>query len=164
MASELTLTRPTQQLSPEDAAYLGGLIDGEGTISLTRRHAGERRQLVVSISSTESCILDWVLATVATGKITRKRVVSSRHAPGLTYSISNRQALSVLTQVSPYLRSYKRRRAQLVLERYLILTPRNGKYSDATSRARDEFERDFLQINARQHPARAPTSVSRSAR
>jgi hypothetical protein len=59
----LTLTRPTRQLSPEDAAYLGGLIDGEGTISLTRRHAGERRQLVVSISSTEACILDWVLAT-----------------------------------------------------------------------------------------------------
>jgi len=26
-------------LSPEDAAYLGGLIDGEGTISLTRRWA-----------------------------------------------------------------------------------------------------------------------------
>ena len=138
-----------RQLSPEDAAYLGGLIDGEGTISLTRRHAGERRQLVVSISSTESCILDWVLTTLGAGKITRKRVVSSRHAPGLTYSISNRQALSVLAQVVPYLRSYKRRRAQLVLERYLILTPRNGKYTDAASRARDAFERDFLQIHAR---------------
>ena len=84
-----------RQLSTEDAAYLGGLIDGEGTISLTRRHAGERRQVV------------------------------------------------------PYLRSYKRRRAQLVLERYLILTPRNGKYTDAASRARDAFERDFLQIHAR---------------
>ena len=70
---------------------------------------------MVSISSTESCILDWVLATVGAGKITRKRVVSSRHAPGLTYSISNRQALSILEQVAPYLRSYKRRRAQLVL-------------------------------------------------
>jgi hypothetical protein len=101
-----------RQLSPEEAAYLGGLIDGEGTIALTRRHAGERRQLVVSISSTEACILAWVVRAIDAGKITKKRVTSSRHAPGLTYSVSNRQALALLADVAPYLRSYKKRRAQ----------------------------------------------------
>jgi hypothetical protein len=35
------------------------LIDGEGTIALTRKHAGEERQLVLSISSTEIDLLDW---------------------------------------------------------------------------------------------------------
>jgi hypothetical protein len=58
-------------------------------------------------------------------------------------------SLSVLAQAAPYLRSYKRRRAQVVLERYLILTPRNGKYSDAASGALDAFEHAFLQIQAR---------------
>ena len=138
-----------RQLTSDEAAYLGGLIDGEGTISLTRRHSGERRQLVVSISSTESCILDWVLKIVGAGKITRKRVVSDRHAPGLTYSVSNRQALALLRNVAPYLHSYKRRRAQLVLDQYLVLTPRNGKYSEHMSRARDEFELAFLKIQSR---------------
>ena len=141
--------RTILNLGPEDAAYLGGLIDGEGTISLTHRHAGERRHLVVSISSTEPCILEWVLSTVGSGKITRKRVASSLHAPGLTYSISNRQALSLLVAVEPYLRSYKRQRAKFVLDRYLALTPRNGKYSPAMSQARDAFERDFLRIRSR---------------
>jgi hypothetical protein len=138
-----------RRFSSEDAAYLAGLIDGEGTIALSRRHSNERRQLVVSISSTERCILDWVAAAVGAGKITRKRVVSTLHAPGLTYSISNRQALSVLAQVSPFLRSYKRKRAELVLDRYLRLTPRNGKYSDNVSTERAGFEHAFANITAR---------------
>jgi hypothetical protein len=33
-----------------EAAYLAGLIDGEGTIALSRRHASEHRQLVLSIT------------------------------------------------------------------------------------------------------------------
>ena len=37
----------------ECAAYIAGLIDGEGTITLTRLHAHENRRLVVSIANTE---------------------------------------------------------------------------------------------------------------
>jgi hypothetical protein len=33
-----------RMLTIDEAAYLAGLIDGEGTISLSRRHANERRQ------------------------------------------------------------------------------------------------------------------------
>ena len=48
--------REVRQLSAADAAYLAGLIDGEGTVTLSRKHAGDMRQLVVSISNTESAI------------------------------------------------------------------------------------------------------------
>jgi hypothetical protein len=44
---------PLRQLSDTEAAYLAGIIDGEGTITLTRTHRGENRRPVVSISSTE---------------------------------------------------------------------------------------------------------------
>jgi len=50
----------------------------------------------------------------------------------------------VLTQVMPYLRSYKRLRARLVLDKYLALTPRNGKYTEKVSLQREVFERAFL--------------------
>ena len=133
-----------RMLTIDEAAYLAGLIDGEGTISLSRRHANEKRQLVVSISSTEPELVDWAAITMGVGKITRKRTSSDKHAPGLTYSVSNRQALAVLTQVMPYLRSYKRLRARLVLDKYLALTPRNGKYTDKVSLQREVFERAFL--------------------
>ncbi|TMH49321.1 MAG: hypothetical protein E6H60_10445 [Betaproteobacteria bacterium] len=36
-----------------DAAYIAGLIDGEGTITLSREHRNENRRLFVSIASAE---------------------------------------------------------------------------------------------------------------
>ena len=45
--------REVNSLSPVDAAYIAGLVDGEGTITLSRKHGGEGRQLVLSISNTE---------------------------------------------------------------------------------------------------------------
>lgn len=41
-----------------DAAYIAGLVDGEGTITLTRKHRHENRQLAVTISNTEKPLLD----------------------------------------------------------------------------------------------------------
>jgi len=137
-----------RMLTIDEAAYLAGLIDGEGTISLSRRHANERRQLVVSISSTEPELVDWAASTTGVGKITRKRTSSDKHAPGLTYSVSNRQALAVLRQVQPYLRSYRKLRAKLVLVQYLALTPRNGKYTGEVAMRRAVFESTFLNTTA----------------
>jgi hypothetical protein len=140
--------RRVSTLSLVDAAYIAGLIDGEGTVTLSRRHATDRRQLVVSISSTEAEIVEWVLATVGAGKITRKSVVSSKHAPGLTYAISNRQALALLEQTANFLRSYKRIRALLVLEHYVRLTPRNGRYGPEIEAERATFEDRLLATKA----------------
>jgi hypothetical protein len=141
-----------RKLQPVDAAYLAGLIDGEGTVTLARRHANEHRQLVVSISSTERDLVEWALHVTSVGKITSKRTTSARHAPGLAYSVSNRQALDVLRQVAPYLRSYKQRRACLALERYEVVTPRNGKYTDEMMTERETFVREFPAVTARGGP------------
>ena len=140
--------RRVRDLSPVDAGYVAGILDGEGTVTLVRRHAKDRRQLVVSVSSTEPSILEWLKDTIGVGKITSKRTTSDRHAPGYTYSISNRQALDLLRQVASLLRSYKRGRVQLALDDYLDLTPRNGKYSPDLSHRRNQFERRFLSITA----------------
>jgi hypothetical protein len=141
--------RTTRRLSGTDAAYVAGLIDGEGTISLLRRHRGDQRQLVISISSTERALLDYVLDAVGAGKVTRKRTYRAGHAPGLAYTISNRQALALLEQVAPHLRSYKANRARLLLADYVRLTPRNGKYTAAMRAAREELVRNVLSTKPR---------------
>jgi len=133
-------------LSPSDAAYIAGLIDGEGTITLARKHRNENRHLAVTISNTERQLLDFVLATIGAGKITGKRTTSPRHTPSFTYAIYNRQALTLLEQVHPYLRSYKAERSNLILRDYLHLTPRNGKYTEAQKQARTSFEETVLGI------------------
>ena len=140
--------KQTSILAAVDAAYIAGLIDGEGTITLSRRHAQDRRQLVVSIANTERPLLDFVLERVGAGKITRKRTSAQHHTASYCYSVSNRQALSLLTQLEPYLRSHKRKRAELILARYLQLTPRNGKYTASQQQRRAEFEQDFFSITS----------------
>lgn len=141
--------RKVRKLSPEEAAYLAGLIDGEGTIALTRKHRGEYRQLMVSISSTEQPLLKYVKKVIGAGRITNKCTYQSNHTPSVTYAISNRQALDVLAQVSPYLKTYKAKRAELILRSYVRLTPRNGKYTQALLKERDIFIDKFLHLNPR---------------
>ena len=142
-------SRTVARLSESDTAYLAGLIDGEGTIALSRLHARDNRQLVVTISSTERVLVDWALRTIKAGKITSKKIAKSHHAPGLTYVITNRQALALLEQITPFLKSYKAHRARLVLDNYLQVTPRNGKYDLKTHKARLEFERAFAATSIR---------------
>jgi hypothetical protein len=134
------------QLTTDVAAYIAGLIDGEGTVTLTRLHAHENRRLVVSIASTELQLLQFVLESSGAGKVTRKKTSSDRHTPSFCYAVTSRQALSLLRQVSPYLRSYKRQRAELALSRYESLTPRNGKYTADVKSKRCAFEDELLSL------------------
>jgi hypothetical protein len=64
-------------LSKTDAAYIAGLVDGEGTVALTRKHKNENPQLRVSISSTERQILEFVGQTLGVDKITNKSFSAS---------------------------------------------------------------------------------------
>jgi hypothetical protein len=144
--------RIVKALSPVDASYMAGLIDGEGTVTLSRRHRNDQRQLVVSIANTERRLLEWTLDTVGAGKITGKRISSPIHSPSFTYSIANRQALRLLEQIAPYLRSYKATRTKLILQNYINLTPRNGRYTEEIRAERDRFLTTVLGIKA-QEPA-----------
>jgi hypothetical protein len=134
------------RLSPENAAYIAGLIDGEGTVTLTRIHRHENRRLVVSISNNDAALLNFVRTAVGAGRVTTKRTYSERHAPSFAYQISSRQALDLLHQLVPYLKTYRVIRARLALNAYLRLTPRNGRYKPAVAAARREFERQLLAI------------------
>lgn len=128
-----------------DAAYIAGLIDGEGTVTLCRKHRNENRQVAVTISNTDLRLLDYVLKTVRMGKITRKRTVSERHTPSFTYAVYNQQALRLLAaEIAPYLRTYKAERTSIILQDYCNLTPRNGKYTDRQRILRTEFEHRVL--------------------
>lgn len=140
--------RTVSKLRTTEAAYIAGLIDGEGTIALSRRHRNEERQLVVSISNTERSLLEYVLKTVGAGRITAKRTYKSQHSPSFTYAIGNRQALALLDQIALYLRTYKAERARLIIQNYLKLTPRNGRYTDLLRKERRQFEERFHALSS----------------
>jgi len=136
--------KKTNQLTATNAAYIAGIIDGEGTIALTRRHKNENRQLEISVSNTEMVLLEYLLTVIGTGRISNKRIYSDKHTPSATYTVSNRQALDLLKQIEPFLLTYKKYRAKLVLKNYLRLTPRNGKYTAEIRQKREQFIKIFL--------------------
>jgi hypothetical protein len=133
-------------LTPETCAYIAGLIDGEGTVTLTREHRGESRRLVVSIANTELPLLEFVHQAVGAGRVTRKRAASRAHTPSFAYRITSRQALDLLAQILPFLQSCKARRAQLAVARYIAVTPRNGRYAAELREERRAFEEEFLAL------------------
>jgi hypothetical protein len=151
--------KKTNKLSPISAAYLAGLVDGEGTITLTKLGWNRQRGLAVTISNTELMILQHVLAIVGVGKITNKRRSKINHTPSYTYQITNRQALNLLDQIGPFMKSHKAGRAELALKEYLRLTPRNGRYTHEQLCQREEFIQRFFDIRpaeatGRPHPLR----------
>ena len=119
-----------------------------------------RMQLAVTISNTEGRILTYAKGIVGCGHITNKRVSRKHHTPSMTYIVTNRQAIDVLRQITPYLRSYKADRARCVLDHYVRLTPRNGKYSPEVQVERAAFIDRFFRLNPtarkphRKEPAR----------
>jgi hypothetical protein len=140
--------RKFQGLSESDAAYIAGLVDGEGTVTLTRKHKNENRQLCVSISSTEKGLLEFVLNVTGVGKITNKSASKSNHSHSFAYAVYNRHALALLECITPHLKSYKRDRSEMILRDYLAVTPRNGKYTDKLLAKKKLFEESVLSIKA----------------
>jgi hypothetical protein len=108
----------------------------------------------VSISNTELPLLQYMQSLIGAGRITTKMCVREHHSPGYAYVISSRQALALLAQISPYLHTYKAGRARLLLEEYLSVTPRNGRYTPAQREARKAFEMRFFSIRTRAENSR----------
>jgi hypothetical protein len=138
-----------RKLSAIDASYFAGIVDGEGTITLVRWHRGENRRPVISISNNELPLLQHVQLVIGSGRITNKRAASAHHAPSFTYVISGHRAIALMKQLAPYLRTYKGMRARLIVERYLKVTPRNGRYSPQMRAARQAFETEFFSLRVR---------------
>ncbi len=138
-----------KKLAPRDVGYLAGLVDGEGTITLSRRNLNKHRALVVTVSNTEMSILRHIQEITGVGKITNKRIAKANHTPSFTYQAANRQALDILKQTAEHLRSYKADRARLALQDYTRLTPRNGRYSPSQLLERNQFNEKFLALRAK---------------
>ncbi|UCZ52613.1 LAGLIDADG family homing endonuclease [Bacillus shivajii] len=131
-----------------EAAYLAGIIDGEGSITLTRNHTGERRRPLISIASTDIELLEYI-KSIAGGSISSKKNDSpNSHKDSYTLTIKKKaEVFALLISINPYLRiSSKKQRAEFILNNYEKVTVRNGKYSQEALTLKQKFEEDFLKI------------------
>lgn len=105
---------PDKPIPHTAIAYLGGLIDGEGTVSL-RRKIGNHFNIEVYITSSNKPMLEWV-RRVFGGKIyTYNRKGDTTRLPQHKWHIHSRGAEDLLKMVLPYL-IIKGEHARLAIE------------------------------------------------
>lgn len=105
-------------LTTEELAYIAGLFDGEGTVTISvynaSRYGGrQRRILMVMLSSTDRSIIDFLLR-LFNGSLTITKA-HGNHKEIYRWTLSARMAADFLSNVLPYLR-IKREHAILGLE------------------------------------------------
>ncbi|MFH1726221.1 MAG: LAGLIDADG family homing endonuclease [Elusimicrobiota bacterium] len=134
-------------MAETDKAYLAGLIDGEGTITLTRHHRNQFPQPRVSISNNSLELLEWVRERLGCGNIIRRSPRKEHHGKSYVWQVQLAgSALKVLREIRPYL-VLKRRHADLLLEDYKACTPRNGKYSPSMLAAKRGLVGQIRRLN-----------------
>jgi len=131
-----------------EKAYIAGLMDGEGTVTLSRKHSNETASPEVSIANNNLQLLVWVRDVVGAGRITSKRKNRPHHAQSFTWSIRDNKAICFLNEIRDYL-IVKKQQAELITRKYKVYTPRNGKYTPDILRRKLELVAQIRKLNQR---------------
>lgn len=135
-------------MTNEEKAYIAGIIDGEGSIMLIKFHNNQFPSPCVSISSTTIELLDWIKNKTGVGKIVRKKNYNiEKHKTSFTYTVKYDDAIELLKEIEPYLiLKIKKKKAQLIINEYKNVTPRNGRYSIEMLDIKSQFYENFINI------------------
>lgn len=131
-----------------ETAYLAGIIDGEGSIMLSKYHHSEFPCPCISISSTDLELLEWVRDRIGSGRInTKKNYKIDVHKTSYTYVVYYDSAIEIMRVIEPFLViTRKKLRARFIIDNYKNVTVRNGKYTEETRKAKEQFYIDFMAL------------------
>lgn len=107
-------------LKDTEAAYLAGIIDGEGTVGLYQgfRKSGRPYKIVlVSVSNTDETLMAW-LVSIGGGFVARDKSKSRKPhwKPSFTWAVqAHVDVLGLLKQTLPYL-VIKKSRAEMIID------------------------------------------------
>lgn len=129
-------------------AYIAGIMDGEGTVTLIRQHSNENYSPEVSVANTSIKLLQWLKSNVGGGTIVRKKMRSERHKQAYTWKLRDNKALQLLREINRYL-ILRKPHAELILKKYKKLTPRNGRYTPWQLKRKAFLVEQIKGLNAR---------------
>lgn len=114
------ISKIIKPLSEVDKAYLAGIMDGEGSISISRKtdptmKSGFSFRPCIEISNTDKPLMDWIASTTGLGAIRLYVDHNPKHRPAYKWSLWSNQANQFLNAIRPYLIT-KRERADIVIE------------------------------------------------
>lgn len=135
-------------MEPWEAAYVAGIIDGEGSITLTRMHVKAYRRPCITVASTDLELLIYIKELTGGSINNKKNYNPEKHKRSYTLNIKKKfEVLNTLQMITSYLRvNKKRNRANWILENYDAVTNRNGKYTEIQKQDKINFEEAFFKI------------------
>jgi hypothetical protein len=117
------ITRGKLNPTTEQIAYLAGVMDSDGCISISKaiktsrlsnRMVNPRYVLRITITNTSMDLMDWLSENFGGGRVSKQRV-KAIHKPTFDWLYDNGKAIYILELVRPYL-VVKRRQADLGIE------------------------------------------------
>jgi hypothetical protein len=132
----------------QEKAYVAGIIDGEGTVTLTRRHKNETPSPNVSIANTNIEMLKWIREKIGCGIIVKRSKRKTNHSTSYVLTLSDYNALTLLADIKNFL-IIKKPHAELILKHYKKSTPRNGKYTKKQTEMKKWLVDEIRKLNQR---------------
>jgi len=114
-------------LKEVEKAYIAGIVDGEGTVTLMKHHRNETPIPHVAVANNNLALLTW-LKSKAEGLIVSKGKSKPHHHDSFVWSVRQDRALRFLREIKPYL-IIKRPQTELILRDYKAVTHRAGHYT-----------------------------------
>ena len=131
-----------------EKAYLAGLVDGEGTVTLMKHHRNETPTPNVAIANNNLELLEWVRAK-AGGMIVSKKRRLPHHRDSYVWVVRQDRAIRFLDEIKQYL-IVKRQQAELITTTYKGVTHRAGKYTPEMIEKKNELVAKIRKLNQRQ--------------
>lgn len=102
-------------LTPAQAGYIAGFLDGEGSIMLVRRSDHNSYNLRITAAGTVRAPMDWMSEVAGVGATFFRDRNNPNHRPTYWWQIAGDAARTLLLQVAPFM-LVKQQQAELAIE------------------------------------------------
>ena len=130
-----------------EKAYLAGIVDGEGTVTLTRHRKEETPGPRVTVANNNLRLLEWIKSR-AGGVIVSKRKRKPHHNDSYAWCVQQNRAIRFLGEIKQYL-IVKKPHADLILQKYKSVTHRAGKYTPEMLKKKMRLVAQIRKLNQR---------------
>lgn len=140
-------------MSPTEAAYFAGFVDGEGTIGVIRARrsgnkVGYRLQPYLAVANTDFAALERIQEMCGNGRLMQQtNPATPHHKPGYTIRLSPDQIRHVLPQIRPYL-LIKAKQADYLME-FLSIHVSRKRPTEQEQKELDRLRDAVCTLNAR---------------
>lgn len=91
------------EMTVAQAAYLAGLVDGEGSIVAAKRNSEGRTTWRLQVANTQTNLLEWCIEVTGVGTIVTSNRFNPKHQTGHWWQCYSWNAYDVLRQIAPYM-------------------------------------------------------------